>query len=65
MARSEDVVAAFAGSDSDGFLYVGDEDFAVSGVIGAGAGDDRLDRRLDVEVRDDRDDLTLGIMSTT
>src|SRR6201986_3041275 len=53
------VQAGLSGSDSNGFLDVGDEDLAVADAAGLGGAEDRLDRAFDQIVADNNLDLHL------
>src|SRR6476646_5971117 len=56
----DSVQPGFAGPDADGFLDVGDEDFAVADASGLGRAADRIDRFLDQIITDHDLDFDLG-----
>ncbi len=57
---SDRVVAGFAGADADGLFDGRDENLAVADLVGAGGGDDRLDRGVHHVVGEDDLDLHFG-----
>src|ERR1700733_6890737 len=57
---SDSVQPGFPGSDANGFLDVGHEDFAVADAAGLGRAADRVDRPFDQGVGDHDLDFDLG-----
>src|ERR1700710_1096856 len=58
--RSDGVQPGFPGSDTNGFLDIGDEDLAVADAAGLGRAPDRVDGFLDQVVPDHDLDFDLG-----